>query len=107
MNPEASGPQGLLSRRGAVKTAAGVAAAGAVLAASSRTPAEAAAAPSGAVAGPDTQIAQKTATTISAGESLVVHVRNAQTGELSFYVGEREITVYDRALAARLTAAAK
>jgi hypothetical protein len=107
MNPEASEQPGLLSRRGAVKTAAGVAAAGAVLAASARTPAEAAAAPSGAVAGPDAQAAQGAAATITAGESLVVHVRDVQTGELNFYVGEREVTVYDRALAARLANAAK
>jgi hypothetical protein len=39
-------------------------------------------------------------------EPIVAHVRNARTGELSLLVGEREVTVHDRDLAARIARAA-
>jgi hypothetical protein len=38
---------------------------------------------------------------------LVAHVKNLQTGEVSLYSGEREISILDRGLAARLFNAAK
>jgi hypothetical protein len=38
---------------------------------------------------------------------LIAHVKNLQTGEVSLYSGEREISVLDRGLAARLFNAAK
>lgn len=48
---------------------------------------------------------------VGEGESLVAplvaHVKNLQTGEVSLYSGEREISVLDRGLAARLFNAAK
>ena len=105
MNNDAPDEQHRLSRRGVVKTAAGVATVGAVAFASGRTPAEAATAPRAlAAAAPAPEaVAHDTATT----ETIVVHVRNPQTGELAFFVGEREVTVVDRALAARLVAAAR
>jgi hypothetical protein len=40
-------------------------------------------------------------------EELVVHVKNARTGELSLFIGHREVTVRDRKLAARLVRAAR
>jgi hypothetical protein len=104
MNNDAPDEQHQLSRRGVVKTAAGVATVGAVAFASGRTPAEAASAPrtSAAAATAPDAVAHNAAT-----ETIVVHVRNPQTGELAFFVGEREIAVVDRALAAKLVAAAR
>lgn len=36
------------------------------------------------------------------GEHLVAHVKNARTGEISLFVGEREVRIHDRQIAARL-----
>jgi hypothetical protein len=48
---------------------------------------------------------------VGEGESLaaplVAHVKNLQTGEVSLYSGEREISILDRGLAARLFNAVK
>jgi len=104
MNNDALDEQRQLSRRGMVKTAAGVATVGAVAIASARTPAEAAV-PARAL--PAQQAPEAELSTSALTEPIVVHVRNLQTGELAFFVGEREITVLDRALAARLAAAAR
>ncbi|HEV2636453.1 MAG TPA: hypothetical protein VGX23_14980 [Actinocrinis sp.] len=104
MNDESRGEPLRLSRRGAVKTAAGVAAAGTVLAVSARTPAEAATA---TTAVPAAQAPAQSPAADLTGDQIVVHVRNLRTGELAFYLGEREVTVYDRDLAARLAAATR
>jgi nitrous oxide reductase len=103
MNNDAPEEQLRLSRRGMVKTAAGVATVGAVAIASARTPAEAAAAPAARVPEQDAPLAAEPA---DLAEPIVVHVRDLKTGELGFFVGTREVTVHDRALAARLAAAA-
>ncbi len=80
-----TGPSGV-PRRLVLKGAAGaglaVAAAGAVLDAS---------APAGAATRHS-----------SAHGPVVAHVRDARTGEIEIYSGERQVTVHDRALAARL-----
>ena len=77
---------GGLPRRLVLKGAAGaglaVAAAGAVLDAS---------APAGAATRHS-----------SAHGPVVAHVRDARTGEIDIYSGDRQVTVHDRALAARL-----
>jgi hypothetical protein len=39
-------------------------------------------------------------------DPVVAHVRNADTGEISLYVGEREVTVHNRRLASQLVNAA-
>lgn len=39
------------------------------------------------------------------GEDLVAHVVNARTGEISLFVGHREVTIRDRKVAARLVRA--
>ncbi|HTW19099.1 MAG TPA: hypothetical protein VME70_02680 [Mycobacteriales bacterium] len=44
---------------------------------------------------------------VSMSEPLVAQVKNLQTGEVSLYTGEREISILDRGLAARLYNAAK
>jgi TAT (twin-arginine translocation) pathway signal sequence len=38
---------------------------------------------------------------------LVAHVRDARTGQIDLYVGTRQVSVQDRALASRLARAAK
>ena len=44
---------------------------------------------------------------LTEGEDLVVHVANAKTGELHLFVGEREVLVHDRTMAARLVRATR
>jgi hypothetical protein len=38
-------------------------------------------------------------------EDLVAHVKNSGTGEISLFVGHREVTIHDRKIAARLVRA--
>jgi hypothetical protein len=35
-------------------------------------------------------------------ENLIAHVRNPQSGEISLFIGEREVLIHDPAIAARL-----
>ncbi|WP_405059607.1 twin-arginine translocation signal domain-containing protein [Kribbella sp. NBC_01505] len=48
---------------------------------------------------------QLEAADLTNAESFVVHVKNVQKGELAIMVGEREVLVTDRELAARLAGA--
>jgi hypothetical protein len=95
-----------VSRRGLVKGAAGGAAVGAVAFAAARTPAQfttaniADTAAETKLAGPAAAAGAQT----GAGDELVVHVRDARTGELDLYSGTRHIAVRDPELAARLAA---
>lgn len=38
-------------------------------------------------------------------EDLVAHVKNSRTGEISLFIGHREVTIHDRKIAARLVRA--
>jgi hypothetical protein len=38
---------------------------------------------------------------------ILAHVRNAATGEIAVFFGEREVVIHDRAVAQRLLMAAK
>jgi hypothetical protein len=40
-------------------------------------------------------------------EDLVAHVKNARTGEISLFIGHREITIRDRKIAAQLVRATR
>ncbi len=40
-------------------------------------------------------------------EVLVAHVKNARTGEISLFIGHREVTIRDRKVAARLIRATR
>jgi hypothetical protein len=42
---------------------------------------------------------------LGADENLVAHVQDARTGEISLFVGNREVTIHDRKVAARLVRA--
>jgi hypothetical protein len=44
---------------------------------------------------------------LRAGELLVARVKNARTGEINLYVGQKEVTIHDRKIAARLIRAAR
>jgi hypothetical protein len=103
----------LWSRRGVVKGAAGAAAVGAVTLASPHT-AQAGTTSAGDRPGRAGR-AGRAGTAASAAvpnqadrpageETIVVHVRDARTGQLDIFVGERHIQVRDRDLASRLIA---
>ena len=42
---------------------------------------------------------------LAPGDHLVAHVRDVRTGAIDVYVGERQVTIRDRSVAARLAAA--
>ena len=96
---ESEEPTGL-SRRGLIRSAAGLGAAGlaaGLMVNSAITPAAAATAPT--VGAPAGQPA-------AAGEPMVAHVRDASTGEVDLFVGTRHVRFTDPQLAARLAKAA-
>jgi hypothetical protein len=41
------------------------------------------------------------------GEHLVARVKNARTGEINLFIGQKEVTIHDRRVAARLIRAAR
>lgn len=88
---ESDAPDGGVSRRLVLKGAAGagLAAAAVGVAVEAASPADASSHVS-ASSGP-----------------IVAHVRNARTGEIDVFTGDRQVTVHDRALAARLVAIAR
>ena len=94
------------SRRSVLKGAAGVGAAGiaATTLAGMAVPAA-----SAAVRHPDSknEPAGDEAHGETHGEAIVVHVRNAATGDLAIYHGTSETEVRDRALAARIVRATR
>ena len=44
---------------------------------------------------------------LASNEDLVAHVKNSRTGEISLFIGQREVTLNDRKVAARLIRAAR
>ena len=44
---------------------------------------------------------------LKAGEHLVARVKNARTGEINLFIGQKEVTIHDRKVAARLIRAAR
>jgi hypothetical protein len=44
---------------------------------------------------------------LRSNEDLVAHVKNTKTGEISLFVGQREVTIHDRTIAARLVRATR
>lgn len=44
---------------------------------------------------------------LTSSENLVAHVKNSRTGEISLFIGQREVTFNDRKVAARLIRAAR
>jgi hypothetical protein len=44
---------------------------------------------------------------LASNESLVAHVKDSRTGEISLFIGQREVTLHDRKVAARLVRATR
>jgi len=63
----------------------------------------------GAVAGAETPKGADIAPQddLRAGEHLVARVKNARTGEINLFIGQKEVTIHDRKVAARLIRAAR
>jgi hypothetical protein len=63
----------------------------------------------GAVAGAETPKAADISPQddLRAGEHLVARVKNARTGEINLFIGQKEVTIHDRKVAARLIRAAR
>ncbi|MHA6757821.1 hypothetical protein [Streptacidiphilus sp. PAMC 29251] len=97
---ESDTPSGM-SRRGLIRNAAGAGAAtlaaGALLSAATGI---------AAAAEPSSTAAAEHHAPASAEETLIVHVRNARTGEIDIFHGHHHRTVKDRALTAALLRAA-
>jgi hypothetical protein len=96
-----------VSRRAVVRGAAGAAAVGAVAiasagAAQARTTTASGPGAAGALA-PESDRAGHGAPE----ETIIVHLRDARTGRLDLYIGDRHVEVNDRDLAARLVKAAR
>jgi hypothetical protein len=112
MEPEA-GP----SRRSILWGAAGAGAAGLAAAAMARTaPAFAAAtappasrtrAPDALAAAPASRAASRAANEAAAAGPVVVHLRDAQSGEMDVFAGTKQVRLRDRDLAARLARAVR
>ena len=97
-----------LSRRSLVRSAAGAAVLGTAAVVSARTPAQAHTSSETGRSGRTPTVAlPPRADHPATGEAVVVHVRDARTGDLDVYVGERHVRVRDRDLASRLAAAAR
>ena len=94
-----------VSRRIFFKQAGAVAAAAAVAGAVVVAPAGIASAATSAPSTSDKQLSPEEH--LKAGEHLVAHVKNARTGEISLFVGHREVTFHDRKVAARLIRATR
>lgn len=92
-----------LSRRGLIRNAAGAGAAGLAAAALVNATAGSATAAAPDLAGAS---AAEHPSAAAGEESLIVHVRDARTGEMDVFRGEGRHTVRDRALAAALIRAA-
>ncbi|MDE3064702.1 MAG: hypothetical protein KGJ36_03425 [Acidobacteriota bacterium] len=94
-----------VNRRGFLKqagAAAVVAVAGTTLAA---TPMGVAGALAKAPAAPEPALREDEE--LRTGEDLVAQVVNARTGEISLFVGHRQVTVHDKTVAARLVRATR
>ena len=65
--------------------------------------------PAGAIAGAETPKEPPISPQddLRAGEHLVARVKNARTGEINLFIGQREVTIHDRKIAARLIRAAR
>src|ERR1700685_14016 len=63
----------------------------------------------GAVAGAETPQAADISPRddLRAGEHLVARVKNARPGEINLFIGQKEVTIHDRKVAARLIRAAR
>jgi hypothetical protein len=85
---------------------AGAAAAVAVVAGAAASPLAATAGAS-TLSGRDSEPTLAPHEELSSDESLVAHVKDSRTGEISLFIGQREVTFHDRKVAARLVRATR
>jgi hypothetical protein len=99
---ETAGPPPRLSRRSVLRGAAGAGAAGIAATAlvGAAGPAMAAARPASRHTGP--QLSSE-----DTAEQIVVHVRDARSGEIDIFRGTGHVTLHDRELASRLVRASR
>jgi hypothetical protein len=105
----ASEPQGGPSRRSLLRGAAGAGAAGiaAAVALRAATPARAAAAAAAVPATARTRTPNALGNQAAVAGPVVVHLRDARSGEMDVFAGTRQVRVTDPDLAARLTRAVR
>lgn len=92
-----------VSRRTFFKHAGAAAAVAAVAGGSLAVPLGLGSAVAGAATTKDTPLTPNE--DLRGNEDLVAHVKNSRTGEISLFVGHREVTIHDRKIAARLVRA--
>ena len=89
-----------IDRRGFFKQAGAAAAVATVAGAMSQIPLGVGSAIAGAATIHDDELTPSEQ--LREGEDLVAHVKSSRTGEISLFVGEREVRIHDRKIAARL-----
>ena len=94
-----------VSRRVFFKRAGGAAAVVAVGTSIAVSPAILAGASAGAATPKEAAISPQA--DLRVGEHLVARVKNARTGEINLFIGQKEVTIHDRKIAARLIRAAR
>jgi hypothetical protein len=92
-----------LSRRTFFKHAGAAAAVAAVAGGALAAPLGLGGAVAGATAPKDTPLTPNE--DLRGNEDLVAHIKNSRTGEISLFVGLREVTIHDRKIAGRLVRA--
>ena len=86
---------------------AGAAAAVAVVAGAATSPLALGTAGASTLAARDSEPTLAPGEELAANESLVAHVKDSRTGEISLFIGQREVTLHDRKVAARLVRATR
>jgi hypothetical protein len=86
---------------------AGATAAVAVVAGAAASPLVIGTAGASALSGRDSEQPLAPEEELASHESLVAHVKDSPTGEISLFIGQREVTFHDRKVAARLVRATR
>lgn len=86
---------------------AGAAAAVAVVAGTAASPLALGTAGAATLSGRDSEPVLAPGEELASHESLVAHVKDSRTGEISLFIGQREVTLHDRKVAARLVRASR
>jgi hypothetical protein len=94
-----------VSRRSFFRQAGAVAAVAVVASSTALAPIGIASAVAGAATNKEAELTASE--NLGKGEDLVAHVKNARTGEISLFIGHKEVTIHDRKVAARLVRATR
>jgi hypothetical protein len=96
-----------VTRRGFFKQAGTVAAIATVAGVVSTAPLGIGSAVAGAASTSTKEPELTSAEHLGSHEDLIAHVKNSRTGEMSLFIGNREVTFHDRKVAARLVRASR